>query len=339
MSDDAFKELLRSPLEEPRKSARESRRASRRPSGDGGGDGSSWVPVLLAMVIGGVLVIAGWLAAGSDDDDATAETTTTTTTLAAATGSVFPATYTAIDDRLAVRAERILQRGDLTYVSFSTVVAAGLEPDETAGIVGGLWELVLRDGTTVASIEDFFDPLARGTFSVAFPGVDATALDRVQLVGNAIRTSNGFETRHDFDAGLPFTADDPTDLGLEEGLTLTIDSFDLAESGSRITWHLEGAPEVTASVSAFVETLDGSGRIPGDTLFESQASGFRRNFGTTIAPPPARREGEIGLQPMILGNPATTYSATAFWTVTWVTYVDTSVDVPLEDVPVQTSGG
>ncbi|NNF69560.1 MAG: hypothetical protein HKN01_07285, partial [Acidimicrobiia bacterium] len=231
MSDDAFRELLRSPLEEPRKSARGSRRPPRR--SDGPGPGSSWVPALLAMVIGGALVLGGWLVAGGTDAEQAATTTTSTTAPPrAVAGSVFPATYVPINDRLAVRAERILQREDVTYVSFSTVVAAGLEPDETAGIVGGLWELITRDGSAVASIEDFFDPLARGTFTVAFPGVDATSIEAVRLVGNAVRTSNGFETEYTFDPGLPFTSETPTVLGLEEGLELSIDSFELAESGS-----------------------------------------------------------------------------------------------------------
>lgn len=342
MSDDAFKELMKSPLEEPRRRRRDSRKRAAEPRrGGSGGGGGSWVPALVGMVVGAIVVLAGYLVAGTDDpaDEAAGVTTTiTTTTTLAASNLGFPAGYTVVNERIAVRPERILQREATTYVSFSSVVAAGLDPDETAGLVGGLWELELRDGSTVTSEEDFFDPLARGTFTVAFPAVDTAAITGVRLVGEALRTTNGFTSEYAFDPPLPFAADQVDVFLLEDSLELQVDSFELSADGGRIEWHLEGSPDVVASVDLYVETEDGSGRVPGDTLFESQSSGFRRNFGTTIAPEPAARSGVIGLEPMDFGNPESTYAARGYWTISWISYLPTDVLVPIEDVPVHTSG-
>ena len=147
----------------------------------------SWGPLLAALAIGGALALGGFLLADGGADKATgaappAPTSSAppATTPAVAAFGDLPPGYVAVNDRVGARPERIMVREETMFVSFTTAVRSGLDPEQTAGFSGGLWTARLRDGRGVPAIGEFTDPFARGTFTLAF------SLDGFANIGNRL---------------------------------------------------------------------------------------------------------------------------------------------------------
>ena len=333
MSDEGsgFSELLRTPLEKPGRAGPD---RPRRKEG-------SFLPVAVVLgglVLGAGIVLAGFTVARSNEEltvtatvaTTVLQTTTTVVPTTAAPTAGFPEGFFALNERVGARPVRILHRGSEVFVSFVTAVLAGLDPDETSGFNGGKWQLILDDGTTVENDQEFFDALARGSFTVKFTVPDGVTPTGIRLAGEAVRNSTTFQTEVPVD-GLPATLPSE-DFAVDGDVTLVIDEIEIREDGGTIAWQLEGNSDVTASVQPIIVSHNSNQSFPTVLPVRSFSSTFDF-FSPIFDVPPTSRSDTLELEPPPLADVSVVERLDIEWFVSWVVYLPANVEIPLEDIP------
>ncbi len=351
MDDDLIAKLTRSPLEEPdepterrwrRREPQEQAYTRSAPTG-------SPAAIVGAVLAGGLLVLGGWALARSGDDEAPATTLAPPPTTVAVTAppplagrSELPAGYTAVNDRLGVRPERILQRGDLLFVSLTTAVRSGLEAAGTAGFAGGRWELEVADGRRLEAADEAFDPLVPGALTVAFPidAYDAADVVTLHLTGEAVRSGVEHEMTVPTEGGFPWSgvAPDPR-LPLDTGLELVAGQLDLDSETGVLRWELAGPEEFTALVSADADVWgDANAQFPLGRMEPAGAGVFPLLLGGAPSAADQGRSGEVALITGRLRRGDVVSRVEIRWIVNWIAYSPAEAEVPLTGVPVAVAG-
>jgi hypothetical protein len=228
MSDDALREVLRSPLDELR------------PPGRGGWAGLAALALAAACGFGataGIRTLAG--------GDGTAANATTTTEAAPSTT---PAAITPLGD-LGVEALAAWRQGGRLDLVVATTILPGAERDEVPAMEGAHWVLRLGEDDLRPATAELHTPLAPGLFTLEVPDTDITG--GVELLAYpAVEVVEGeFPTALD-SAQLPWEgppAGTPYRLGGEE---MFIDLLRLDDAGGEVVWYLAGDSASRAVVSA-----------------------------------------------------------------------------------------
>jgi hypothetical protein len=228
MSDDALREVLRSPLDDlppPRR--------------------GTWAgaAALLLAVAAGFGVVAGIRALGNDSP-AIGETTTTTQS-ATSTTAAGPVAL----GGLGVEAVAAWNRGDRLYLVVATTVPPGADPSETEGLSSAHWVLRAGEGDLLTATAELSTPLAAGLFTLEFPATDLSAGAELLVYPAVEVVDDTFSTALD-SAQFPWEGPlegTPYRLAGEE---LAIDRIRLDDGGGEIVWHLAGDSESRATVSA-----------------------------------------------------------------------------------------
>jgi hypothetical protein len=233
----ALAELLATPLDGYVVDETPEERRQRRPAPWG---------MVLALVVGAAIVLAGYrIANDSGDEEATAVTTpppTTAAATAAASGATFPAGFTKIDDSLAVKVVRVAPSGEDLAVTMASVIARGLDADASTPFTGGRWVAVLSDGTTAAARGQLVDPATPGVVTALFDPAEVTEANLVSLRLTERWFNQSVGTVQDLDVSgdLPWTMPERTLLDLGDGVQLVVDSMELTETGGIVEWSLTG---------------------------------------------------------------------------------------------------
>ena len=335
MSDDLLRELMSSPLDDgPRRSSG---------AATAGTSTARWSPgwFVIAVGVGAAAVAAGWTVGRSDSPVVTSTTSTTFTAAFDGSPSGLPESYTALDDRLGIRAERILQRPDGTFVTFSTVAVNALDSDATTGFQGGLWTLILEDGTEIQSTTEGYDPLAQGAVSVFFPPAEYTIeeISGIGLSGTAMRLVNQFELAadsptRDIIAGTT-VAEVPlagSRIALDEGVFVEFSPVSLGAAAAFVDWTLTGDTRANAFVSGGLTARlpDGQERTLGARTPTSTFSFFH----PSVPAPPLVYSGRITFDADTVREveyPAGTLIQLSI-SVVWAVYEPGSVTIPLDGV-------
>ena len=352
MDEERLRGLFESPLDEGRRTGKRTRRdqaprGQRPPRQVRAERRRSWVPLLAALGIGGVIALAGFALAGGDDPVAApslppAGTEAAPSTAAGPAGAfgVLPEGYHALNERVGARPERVLVRDDTAFVTLSLAVRSSLDPDETAGFSGGQWAARLRDGRTITAIGEFADPFARGVFTVAIPlqGSAAADIDSLDLTAEAFRSGTTHTDLIAIEGGLPWSGvPDPGGVPLEGELTFVVDRIDLDGEGGLLAWHFEEAEDVLGAVTATISMTAEAG-FPAGFMSPRQSGSFLGFFGSATAPPELARSGVVDMVPIRLGRPSTVENVDVTWTIDWFSLVPTEATVPMEGVPVARIG-
>lgn len=340
MSDDKFRDLMRSPLEKPRR---------KQPRGGWGRGGPLWAGVA-AMAIGAAAVLIGAAVVDNETDPQFSTVSTIGVDEANEFGSLPPG-YVSISDHIGARPERVLLQQDAVFVSFSLAVRSEVDAARSAGYSGGRWQLVLADGSAVDDDGEFFDPLTPGTFSVRFaaPGVTGNDLGSVRLLAAGLGLSTAHQTSLETPGGLPFSGPPQNPVQLEEGLVLVLDDVTLGLDGGSVAWHLEGPDEVRARLHGSVE-LYTEGRFfrPAATMGDAQAGDSTGLFGQTTRLAPPEAEGSLLLSgpelsdviaTALLDEPASVARATLNLEIGWLSLVPADSTIDLEGVAVVSVAG
>jgi hypothetical protein len=234
MSDDALREVLRSPLDDPAPDRH-----------------APWAAVAAVVVAAGCGfgVAAGvWALIPDETVDTTvttAEPVATSTTLAGPT---------AIGE-VEAQALAAFRQGGRLYLVVATTVLPGEEPADVAGLPGAHWVLRLGGGDLVVASAEYFSPAAPGAFTLEFPDTDISAGAELLAYPAADVIERTFTTTRD-SAQFPWQG--PLDgeggvlgasyhLGGEE---IAIHQVRLDDGGGEIGWHLSGSSEARAFVTA-----------------------------------------------------------------------------------------
>jgi hypothetical protein len=313
MSEDAFRELLRSPLPEPG-SAMERRTAA-------------WAWFSMAAVVGALVTGAVlWLGGGGEEQAAPA--TTTTTSAAIAAEPALPAGYTPIvGGRYGVRPELIFADGANPVLVVSTAVRSDLDPSSVAGFTGGVWSVRSAGGTATAYQREIRLQESLGVFAIEFPAgtaiePDATLELHQPLPPEAATVVTPIEIR-----GLPWSGPlDPIAFPHTDGIEIVFDSIDVGAEGGTIVWHIGNRVDATATITPIVVEGDG-------LLVPAWAEPPRFNqLPQPPAPPPAPG-GTVVLRP--LGDPidaATAASLELRLEVTWQYHQRDPIEIPLAGI-------
>ncbi len=228
MSDAALREVLRSPLDDLPPSRR-----------------GSWIgiAVLVVAAAAGVGAAAG-MRALTGGEPAAIETTTTT---GASSSTTAPGPVVVAG--VGVEAVAAWSQGDRLYLVVATTVLPGSDPAEVAGLGSAHWVLRLGGGDLLAATAELTNPSAQGLFTLEFPiadlsgGVELLAYPAVESVEETFTTtldSAQFPWEGPLE-GAPYRF---------AGEELAIDRIRLDDAGGELVWHLAGASEGRAVVTA-----------------------------------------------------------------------------------------
>lgn len=331
---EALRSLMRSPLEEE--------------TPPSSGPGRSLAAILGLAGVGGLLVLGGYvLASGSEATPVAVTTTALPSATTAITGSVgFPHGYVAINDRVAVRAERVLIRDNVVYVSLSQAVLADLDAAASAGFSAGLWTLQAA-GAEFPMLSEFRSDNAPGTFTVAFDaaGVVAGSLESLRLTAEGVSLGANETQSFEAPAGLPLAVELAA-IPLGAGASLEIDEVTLGAEGGRVSWHIEGDSAVRGAVTVFVSLFAGDATAPAAYMSPSDPANFLRSFGSAAPQRSLQSSGVIDLTPPSPDTQASDYTGPQDvtggeieWTVDWVSYLPAAATVPLAGVGTIAIGG
>jgi hypothetical protein len=307
---------------------------------------------LVGVVVGGLLVLGGYVVAGDGDADVGAVATTTSAPAPVTTSAAgFPAGYSPLNERIAVRPERVLFRDDTVFVSLSQAVLTGLDATETAGVGAGDWELIAA-GTTYPMLTELRNVNAPGTLTVAFaaPGVAAGDLEALRLVGEGSFLGTADEAIFDV-GGLPFDGPPgPWVIDLEPGAAFVVEEVVIDGDGGRLRWRLDGSA-ATGAVVAGVDVELFTAASPNAAAFmpPREFATFLGFFGSAEPVPLPTSSGVIELAPPIadsslptsvgFGGPDDVTGMRIGWTIDWVTMRPAAATVPLQGVATVEVGG
>ena len=265
MSDDALREVLRSPLDDPPSRRRRGERrvpeaptppaeagdaalreVLRSPLDDPPPDRSgAWV-ALTALVAAAGCGLGATVGIRALAPGQTADTVATTTTPSATSTTLAgPAVLGGVE----ARALAAFRQGGRLYLVVATTVLPGDDATEVGGVPGAHWVLRVGDGDLVAATGEFVFPTAPGAFTLEFPdtdisgGVELLAYPATDVVEQVFHTS--LDSAQFPWAGPP--AGTLYRLGAEE---LVVDRVRLHDAGGEITWHLAGDTNARAVVDA-----------------------------------------------------------------------------------------
>ena len=334
MADDPLSDLMRSPLEDD--SPRRTRGERKDP-----GEQASWWPLPVAVAIGGLIALGGFVLTDGDDGPASSASPTTVAITVPTESSDFPTGYHQLNELVAARPERLLVRDDTVFVSFSTAVRAGLDPAGTSSFSGGLWRLSLDDGRSIDSFGEFLDPFAPGVFTLAFPinGYGVDDITEVQLTGEVVRAGASHVMQLTFDSGLPWTGTpDGNRIPLQGGLDFVIGEIRLRGDGGELDWHLEGDEEPGAVVAATLNFFNPGNNFSAGTFRAAVNTDFFSFFGAAIPPPTVERSGTSILEGS-LGRPSTVERGQLTWNIDWNSYIPAEASIPIDEVRLVTIAG
>jgi len=330
--EDALRELLRSPLDEEPRRARGAARPGRK---------TAVLLFLAAAAAGAGLTVAG--ASLVRGEAAPATTAAATTTAPPPSGPALPVGYYPLGEGFGARVERILQRPDAVFVTLSLAVDEAQDPAATTGHQGGQWLLEFPDGTSVRSSGVAFDPVARGTATIAFPAFDHDlngATLRLVAVED-LRTATFSATVAGTVAALPTEgtlrfALGPATFALDGGGTLRVGPLDLGPTGASLEWAVEGTGVAGHVDPAIV--LEG----PAATVVLIRNDPFSpyRNQVLSIPPPTLGASGRanlISLDPTHQ-DPGAGFTVAATFQVTWSISTPADAALPLDGAPIVAVG-
>ena len=358
--ENLLRELLTSPLEEKTKrrvgdTPPEPTTDPTAPSDRVAAFGPREIGLFAAAALLGVVIVLVVRAVASDDTAAAPTATTTVTpitTPATVAGGEqpppegLPAGYEPVDGRLGMRVERILERQDGVFVTITTVTHNSLDPDQTTGFQGGLWALVLEDGTRVETTVDGMDDLARGVVTVVFPPGDYTSedIETVELTGMAHRTavsltaSTGPVEALPEDGSAVTRAVTPNRFEIDAGVAVVLGDLTLSTTRGEIEWALEATVPAAAHLSPtlFLHRDDDGG-----TAFTTRVQTSSQAFFHPSVPAPILGDGGIGVfEPAEGGATAATpgFTADVTFDLIWAIYTPVSASLPAGDAVIAVVG-
>ncbi|HUG74452.1 MAG TPA: hypothetical protein VMM81_02105 [Acidimicrobiia bacterium] len=325
---DSLRHLLDSPIDDPKRPKESGTTA--------GIPGGIWF--VGAMLVGGLLVFAGYLIGGRDATPIVADEETTTTTTEPVTATGLPAGFVPLDSRFGGRVERVLFGLDGVHVTISTVSTFSIE-GESSAFVGGNWDLILKDGTRMSSVNQVSDSLVPGYLTMRFDlgEYEPDDIESIQHTALAIQTSDGIG----LDVGeYSFPSQDSLiefEHSLEHrtpgGATLTVSDLRLSPSGGDLRWSIAGPGDPTArvSLSVWAYPADGQGYyLPGRT---GQEPFF--GFGFGLSDGPWLKQGEVVLLAREMLPIEEPLVVTIEVHITWLTFSPVSAPpIPIGDAPV-----
>ncbi|MCU0280964.1 MAG: hypothetical protein MUE66_03870 [Acidimicrobiia bacterium] len=264
MSDDALREVLRSPLDDPPSRLRRERRSVDAPPRPAEAGEDALREVLRsplddpppdrrrAWAALGALVAAAGCGFGATvgiralAPGETADTPATTTTLPA-TAMTLPGP--AVLGEVEAQALAAFRQGGRLYLVVTTTILPGDDATEVGGTPSAHWVLRLGDGALVVATAEYLQHAAPGVFTLEFPdtdisgGVELLAYPAADVLEQAFHTS--LDSAQFPWAGL--TAGTSYRLG---GETIVVDRVRLDDAGGEIIWHLVGGTNARAVVDA-----------------------------------------------------------------------------------------
>ncbi len=251
MSEEALRELLRSPLDDlpPRRAGR----------------GAAVVIALLALVAGGT---AGFgTAAFVDDETPVVETTTSTTTT-----SVAAADPVGAGEGAGLEVAWTYHDGEAFFVGVTTTIDPEVDRSEAHGIQTARWGLRLTDGREVEFDAEYASPAAQGMLTVEFPGAgfepdDVEALIVMPMLESAETTATATVGVEELPWEGPLEG---VDAG---GITIAVQSVRIDDAGGYLAWTVDDSPDRRAFV-----------RLSGTYLQGGDTQRFVPEFDLPVAP-------------------------------------------------------
>ena len=270
MSQDALREVLRSPLDDL--------------PGRRRGSAVAFAAFLLAAGVG-VGIVAGGRALGSDQ--AAPESSLTTTGAVPETTVAAPVSL----GELGVEVAAVWQQGEHLYAVVTTTVLPGADPADTAVAAGAHWVLRLPGGELLTATDEYTSTFVPGTFTVEFPLAEISGSAELLVYPVAEVLEARFPTTRDSMAlpwegpldGLPYR------IGGEE---LIIDGFRLDDAGGEMEWHLAGSTVSRAVVGAGAGYREVGGDLQRIVAEEELPAAF---LVSTVAGQPSARSGLVHL--------------------------------------------
>jgi hypothetical protein len=252
MTDDVWRELLRSPFDDdppPQRSA------------DGGSKGPRVRFAAIGLAIG-VLLAGGWLLLAGDDADPEMEAVVTTTTSAppevAAEG--FPIGYVEVDEGLGARPELMYVQGSDLYVVLSTAVRSDVDPGSAETFKGGEW-VVTGGAAPVTATAEVSNAHSLGVVTVRFSagGAPPSQVSSLLLTPATPRVTYEHELEYPTD-GLPFETTEALRFGVDYGdAEIVVDRIAVDANVGVVDWHVVGPDTVRARVDVVVILPDTAG--------------------------------------------------------------------------------
>jgi hypothetical protein len=283
--------------------------------------------MLLALIVGAAIVLAGFsLANRGADEDPTPTTTLAPPTTAPSTVAAFPAGYTPIDDVVAARVVRVGESGPDLAITLSSVSARGLDAAASTPFTGGRWAAVLRDGTTVAALGQIADAGTPGVVTALFDPAAVPAEDLVAVRLSERWFNQSTSVTQDLEiTGLPWTLPEPAVLDLGEGNQLVVSSLELSETGGFAEWSLVGGPAL--GVVSLEVALD-EGFFDGQPRMMIPVGRIDRFF---FDPATAVPDGRIELSGPTAADGTGIASGIASWSVRLTVTAPAEAEIPVPD--------
>lgn len=314
----ALAELLATPLD---------RDTSEPTDEEGKPPGSTPWGVLIALIIGGAVVLGGFaLADRTTDEEAVPTTSVPPTTIAPTAVAAFPAGYTPIDDATAVRVVRIGESGDDLAVTLTSVAARNVSGEASTPFTGGRWAAVLRNGSTVPALGQIADNGTPGVVTALFDPAEVPPEDLI-----ALRLSERWFNQHadaiqELDiTGFPWTLPEPEVLDLGEGNQLVVSSLELTETGGEAEWSLVGGPAL--GIVSLEVALD-EGFFDGQPRMMIPIGRIDRFF---FDPATAIPQGRIELSGPTAADGTGIASGIAIWSVRLTVATPAEAEIPVPD--------
>ncbi len=284
--------------------------------------------MLIALVVGATIVLAGFtLANGGADEEASPTTTVAPPTSAPTVVAAFPAGYTPIDDAVAVRVVRIGQSGDDLAVTLTSVAARNVDGAASTPFTGGRWAAVLRDGSTVPALGQIVDEGTPGVVTALFDPAEVPEEDLVaiRLSERWFNQQTGTEQELEI-TELPWVMPEPEVLDLGDGNQLVVSSLELTETGGVAEWSLVGGPALgVVSLEVALE----EGFFDGQPRMMIPIGRIDRFF---FDPATAVPEGRIELSGPTAAGGIGIARGTALWSARLTVTAPAEAEIPIPDL-------
>ncbi len=293
MSDDAFRELLRSPLDDP--------------PDRGAGDTRLWQIGMGAAVAGTALTLAlAWAFGGFDEGEAAPTPTVAAPIVTASDTTTAP---DPVAPAVTLEPQWVFEADGVIYVTVASIAPAG-GTGEAPGIVSANWAVELADGRRLAATAEVVSSEAPGLFTIAIPAPGVDAADVTRLLANPlVGTREVTGTAELGGVELPLVLP-PPDPELRSGGSLAvIDEAVLHDAGGEVTWHLEGPEEERAELEIAADYVPAGADEPEAIRADFQIPGVALQLAAH--PPEPARSGLIEL--FHLDDPESPTFRTRFW--------------------------